>query len=267
MAATILNISEDHMDRYDSMADYIKAKFEIYQGASQLIANSDDEATWPTDLSNTQFFGSKKGDYHLSLSQAGLGDELALMYKNTSLMPVSEMAMTGRHNQLNALAALALAKAAGIEQSACLETLRQYSGMAHRCELVSDKLGMTWVNDSKATNVGATIAALQGLAANVEGRLHLIVGGDGKGADFSLLAAEFDAYVAELYCMGKDAKAIAQLKNGAHLVKNLEQAVNECVKNGESGDWILLSPACASLDMYKNFMARGEHFKDLVAAL
>jgi len=261
VAATILNISEDHMDRYDGMAEYIAAKLKIYDGAGHVIANSDDEQTWPHHSKADCLFGGQ-GDFHLSE-----GKHPALMCCGEHLLDVEKMAMTGRHNQMNALAALALAKAAGINLDACITTLKHYQGMAHRCEVLGNKFGITWVNDSKATNVGATVAALSGLSGDVKGRLHLIAGGDGKGADFSDLEPEFAQSVAELYCFGKDAKAIAQLKQGAHLVSDLPAAVAECLKNAQSGDWVLLSPACASLDMYANFMARGDHFRELVAQL
>jgi len=260
-AATVLNISEDHMDRYAGLNEYIAAKHKIAHQAEQLIVNLDDPQSWVDDspASRITFSIQQTADFSLSHDQAYLlrGEKI--------LLETSALALVGTHNYANILAALALAEAADIDLDASLCAAKQFAGLAHRCQLVARKNGIAWINDSKATNVGATLAALQGLSGNT-GRLWLIVGGDSKEGDLCELKAAF-AKLAGVVAFGKDKQRFVELANNVYLRDDLESAFAWCAEHAESGDTVLLSPACASLDMYKNFEARGQHFCQLVEAL
>lgn len=177
------------------------------------------------------------------------------------------MSLFGEHNHFNALAAAALALAAGANREAIAQTLRTFKGLPHRCELVAELAGVRWINDSKATNIGATQAALAGLRSSVTGKLILIAGGDAKGADLSELAAVLTQDVQELITLGQDGPAIAALKAGSKTVKTLQQAVKLAAELAKPGDMVLLSPACASLDMFKSYADRGEQFAKAVREL
>ncbi|EKE71453.1 UDP-N-acetylmuramoyl-L-alanine--D-glutamate ligase [Gallaecimonas xiamenensis] len=254
VAATILNLSPDHLDRYGGMAEYGAAKHRIYDGAKVCVYNSDDAATSPAGEGVS--FGSQ-GDFHLS--------DGWLMHGEEQLLKASDVRLLGRHNHYNALAALALGKAANIPMSAMLDSLRSYPGLPHRCESVAVKDGVRYVNDSKATNLGSTEAALDGFA-DLEGDIILLAGGDAKGADLNPLKAKMGK-VRELICFGKDAQALAALSEHSHQVDNLDQALPLAASLAKAGDLVLLSPACASLDQFQNFEARGQRFRELVEAL
>ncbi|UPW17943.1 UDP-N-acetylmuramoyl-L-alanine--D-glutamate ligase [Agarivorans sp. TSD2052] len=260
-AATVLNISEDHMDRYQGLADYIAAKQKIYQHATTAIVNLDDADSQPHVNAKQviSFSLTSAGDYSLSDNQQ------QLMKGERVLLATEELPLVGTHNYANILAALALADAAGIALEACLIAIKQFVGLAHRCQLVSRKRGISWINDSKATNVGATIAALKGLV-QARQQLWLIVGGDSKDGDLSELAGPLAA-VAGVVAFGKDKQRFKDIAANTLLVDNLEQALTWCKQQAKSGDTVLLSPACASLDMYRNFENRGQHFCQLVEAL
>jgi UDP-N-acetylmuramoylalanine--D-glutamate ligase len=178
-------------------------------------------------------------------------------------MPVRELKIRGAHNQSNALAALALGHAVGLPFAPMLEALREFTGLAHRCQWVRERNGVNWYDDSKATNVGAALAAIEGLGADIDGKLVLIAGGDGKGADFSALREPVARFCRAVVLLGRDAERLAQsLGEGVHQVrvKTLDEAVQQCAELAEPGDAVLLSPACASLDMFKNFEERGRLF-------
>ena len=147
-----------------------------------------------------------------------------------------------------------------------LEALTSYQGLEHRCQTVTSDDGILWINDSKATNVGATVAAIDGLAPMLTGasQLFLIAGGDGKGADFSPLNAVIAEHVSEIYALGKDKQAMLALTANGHAVDSIEQAVSLCRAKAKPGDIVLLSPACASIDMFANFAARGQAFVNAV---
>ncbi len=263
--ATILNVSEDHLDRYDSYQDYAQTKQRIYQQSKQALFNRDDPLTRPENNRQAQLsFGFDNQDYGL-ISDAQQHIYLA---KNAQpLLAVTSLKLSGKHNWMNALAAFALGEAVNIDKNAMLRTLQSYTGLAHRCEFVADVHGVRWINDSKATNVGATQAALAGLSDTIAGAVHVILGGEGKGADFSELAAVLHELKGEIVCFGKDGQEIARHHQRAKVVKNLDAAVRRIAERAKPGDLAILTPACASLDMYPNFMARGEHFKQLVASL
>ncbi|MED5523582.1 UDP-N-acetylmuramoyl-L-alanine--D-glutamate ligase [Gallaecimonas pentaromativorans] len=254
VAATILNLSPDHLDRYRTMAEYGAAKQRIYQGASHCIYNSDDAATTPPQGGVS--FGSQ-GLYHLAGGMLMRGEE--------PLMATAEVRIIGRHNHMNALAALALGEAAGIPLGAMIKSLKSFRGLPHRCEVVAEKDGVLFVNDSKATNLGSLEAALDGFA-DIDGNIILLAGGDAKGADLSPLAARMGK-VSALICFGQDGDKVAALKAGAHRVETLDEALPLAASLAKPGDLVLLSPACASLDQFTNFEARGARFRELVEAL
>ncbi|MGL4958098.1 MAG: UDP-N-acetylmuramoyl-L-alanine--D-glutamate ligase [Plesiomonas sp.] len=273
IAATVLNVTEDHMDRYQGLDDYRAAKLSIYQHAAHLIINADDPLTMPEAPADGPIisFGITQGQYRLSeidgiqwLTAPVVGD-LHAVERSDAILPVSEMKLVGQHNYANALAALALADAAGISRTGALQALRIFGGLEHRFQLVHEAHGIRWINDSKATNVGSTEAALHGL--KVSGRLHLLLGGDGKGADFSSLQPLLQSAHIQLYCFGRDGQQLAALKPGSVLVETLEQAMQQIAGVVSTGDMVLLSPACASLDQFKNFEVRGQEFVRLAREL
>lgn len=261
VAAAHLNVSEDHLDRHGTMANYAAAKQRIFQHTQLAVWNQDDELTKP------QF--SVPADIAIGLSSGAYGltnidNENWLQVAGEPLMRVNEMSMVGRHNQFNALAAAAVALAAGASRQGLHKALQTFVPLPHRCTLVAESQGVRWVNDSKATNVGATLAAIAGLRADVAGKLILIAGGDGKGADFTELAAVLRQHIDVVITLGRDGPAIAKLVPGAIEVIDLTAAVKQAAKLVNSGDLVLLSPACASLDMFKNYEERGRLFAEAV---
>lgn len=267
VAATVLNISKDHMNRYPlGLQQYRAAKLAIYRGAAVCVVNAEDLLTLPVrgkkDASFVSF-GAEHGDYSLRRRDG----RTWLMACGEPLMDCAEMHINGRHNYINALAALVLADAAGIPRTASLKALQQFRGLAHRFELVYEHNGVRWINDSKATNVGSTEAALNGLDG-VTGILHLLLGGDGKSADFSPLALCLRGKRVQLYCFGQDGAQLAALCPAvATLTETLEQAMRIIGSRVRAGDLVLLSPACASLDQFKDFEVRGEVFARLARAV
>ena len=254
-AATILNISEDHMDRYNnSVEEYRAAKLRIYQNAENIIVNGEDPLTYPTQAveklirfaeQNAEY--SKKNDTLYAYDDAVIG--------------IKQMLIRGRHNEMNALAAMALAEAAGIPREGIVKALQTYGGLPHRFQAVATNDGVRWVNDSKATNVGSTVAALNGL--EVAGTLYLLLGGDGKAADFSELIPLVNKANIVCYCFGQDGEQLAKLSTQSVLVATMQEAVEQIRPQLKTGDMVLLSPACASLDQFKNFEERGNIFMAL----
>ncbi|WP_372876402.1 UDP-N-acetylmuramoyl-L-alanine--D-glutamate ligase [Pseudomonas sp.] len=269
--ATCLNISEDHMDRYASLAAYHLAKHRIFRGARQVVVNRDDALSRPlvADDLPCWSFGLGKPDF----KRFGLleeGGEKCLAYQFDALLPVRELKIRGAHNQANALAALALGHAAGLPMAPMLEALKRFAGLPHRCQWVGERNGVSYYDDSKATNVGAALAAIEGLGADLAGKLVLLAGGDGKGADFSALAKPVAQYCRAVLLLGRDAERLAAaLGEGVPLIRvaSLEEAVQRAAELARPGDAVLLSPACASLDMFKNFEERGRLFAQAVEAL
>ncbi|MBX9762680.1 MAG: UDP-N-acetylmuramoyl-L-alanine--D-glutamate ligase [Pseudomonadaceae bacterium] len=269
--ATCLNLSEDHMDRYADLPAYHLAKHRIFRGARQVVVNRDDALSRPlvADQLPCWYFGLGKPDF----KRFGLLEENGekhLAFQFDTLLPVCELKIRGAHNQSNALAALALGHAVGLPMEAMLATLRQFAGLAHRCQWVGERQAVSYYDDSKATNVGAALAAIEGLGADIAGKLVLIAGGDGKGADFSALKAPVGRFCRAVVLLGRDAELLADaLGDAAPLirVKTLEEAVARAAELAEAGDAVLLSPACASLDMFKNFEERGRLFAQAVEGL
>ncbi len=262
-AATVLNISEDHIDMHGSLQAYRAAKMHIYRGAVHSLANRDDPQTWNAETAPDLTFG-------LSESPVGVGyDEpnQCITLDGRPLFSIRGTLLTGAHNILNIQAAAGLAHFAGVSTEAMRLACLEFKGLPHRCQLVAEKQGVRWINDSKATNVGACVAAVEGIAGNTAGRLILIAGGDGKGADFSPLREVLHRYVALVITLGKDGHKIAALGTTSKHVNSLTEAVNHAASVTKAGDVVLLSPACASLDMFDNYMHRGDVFQQAVEEL
>ena len=262
-AAVILNLSEDHLDRYDGMAGYLAAKQRIFSNAKRIVVNRDDAATYPPHQSYWQSFGLNAEAY----GRIQRDNQLWLSVAGKPVLPVSELNIVGAHNQMNALAAMALADAAAIPQTAQLNVLRSFSGLEHRCQFVREVNGVRWINDSKATNVGSTLAAVAGVGESVKGRLWLLAGGQGKGQDFSPLQPLLANQIYRMVCFGQDADTLLKLADNTQRVTDLDEAVRCIAAEAQPGDWVLLAPACASLDQFRNFEQRGQHFADLVNAI
>ncbi len=272
--ATVLNISPDHMDRYDDLMAYHRAKHIIYQGCRQAVWNGDDNLTQPLIPDRVPRCRFSLGTP--DLGQYGVISEEGEQYLACGLdrlMPVSELKMPGQHNVANALAALALGAAVRIPMAVMLQTLRRFSGLEHRCQWVRELEGVQYFNDSKGTNVGATLAAIEGFGAQLQqrgGRILLIAGGDGKGADFSELKAPLLKWGRNVVLIGRDREAIAtalEPEVSTSREDSLSAAVTEARRLARSGDVVLLSPACASFDMFSGFEDRGDQFMALVEAL
>lgn len=260
-AACNLNVTEDHLDRHGTMAAYAAAKQRIYQHTQLAVFNADDALTKPQNPVPAEIAIKLEGqDYGVVQHQA----ESWLQVAGQPLLKLSEMSLVGRHNQFNALCAAAVALASGANRAGLIQALKTYQSLPHRCALVANHQGIRWINDSKATNVGATLAAIAGLRAEVSGKLLLIAGGDGKGADFTELATVLQQQVDTVITLGKDGPAIAALVPGAVQVADLTAAVKYAAAHAKAGDLVLLSPACASLDMFKNYEERGRLFSEAV---
>jgi UDP-N-acetylmuramoylalanine--D-glutamate ligase len=260
------------MDRYADLEHYAATKASIYAASEIRVINRDDPLVAAMAVADETTIGftldsPAEGDFGL-LERDGVK---WLSEGHHPLMPVTELRIPGRHNIANALAALALGRAVGLAQNDMLAALRHYSGLPHRTQWISDKGGVRWYNDSKGTNVGATIAALQGLhPESGSSRSVLIAGGDCKDADFSPLAAVVEETARAVILIGKDApeleSALADRVRMEH-APSLEEAVGRAAALAQPGDRVLLSPACASFDMFRNFEARGEAFIQAVEAL
>ena len=264
-AATVLNLSEDHLDRYQGMDEYAAAKMRIFQGKGCMVLNRDDERSLYAGRCGRKMltFGldaaPRSSDYGLV--------EGCLVRGKEKLLALSELRLAGMHNAANAMAALALCEAIGVAPQKLLHGLRNFTGLAHRVEFVAEQGGVAFFDDSKGTNVGATLAAIQGMGR----RVAIILGGDGKGQDFTPLAPALAAHGRAVALIGRDAMPIAEAIAGCGLpmqqCAGMEEAVRWCAGQAEAGDAVLLSPACASLDMYRNYAHRAEVFVAAVQAL
>jgi UDP-N-acetylmuramoylalanine--D-glutamate ligase len=265
-AATVLNISEDHMDRYDSLAAYAAAKARIFSGDGVQVLNRDDALTLAMALPGRQVisFGLDRcpQDENFGLCE----DELCL--GGDMLMPMSALQVNGLHNVANALAALALTRTLNLPMATLLRGLTHFAGLPHRVEKVAEIEGVTYYDDSKGTNVGATEAALYGMGTR---RAVVILGGDGKGQDFSPLKAAVEANARAVLLIGRDAPLIAAAIEGCGIdiypADSLPAAVEQAQRLAHAGDAVLLSPACASFDMFRNYTHRAEVFVQAVHKL
>jgi UDP-N-acetylmuramoylalanine--D-glutamate ligase len=266
-AAVVLNVTADHLDRYGSVAAYAGAKERIYARAKTLVLNADDPwvmAMRKGDVTHRVTFSIERTDTDYLLLRSG--KQTFLARKGVALLDASHMKITGLHNAANALAALALGEAVGLPMPAMLNALQSFPGLSHRSAWVADINGVRYIDDSKGTNVGATLAAVAGMT----GPLVMIAGGEGKGQDFTPLAAAFRGKVRETVLIGKDAAAIADALQGVcktRKVRSLEEAVAQAQRIASPGDTVLLSPACASLDMFRDYGHRGDVFAAAVRSL
>lgn len=269
-ASVVLNLSPDHMDRYESFDDYCQAKMSIYQGCRYSIFNLDD-ATLQIQMEKSEFLVSfslqdESADFYLHKASA------QLMHGEESIISIGEMKLQGMHNCANALAACALAHTMGVSKRAMAETLRSYPGLPHRTQLVCNRHEIKWFNDSKGTNVGASCAAIQSVGGLPGVRkLVLIAGGVGKGADYQPLLEVCQQFVSAVVLMGEDADLLQDvLQTGSfsiHRAADMQQAVTLAAEFAAPGDAVLLSPAGASFDFYRNYMERGDHFEKLLKDL
>jgi UDP-N-acetylmuramoylalanine--D-glutamate ligase len=264
-AATVLNISEDHLDRYDGLEGYAAAKARIFKGCRAMVLNRDDDRSLAMGRCGKSIvtFGLDKppraADY-------GVVDGW-LMRGNEQLLALTDLKLAGLHNAANALAALALLEAVGVSPQSVLAALREFRGLAHRVEFVASIEGVDYYDDSKGTNVGATLAAINGMGR----KLAIILGGDGKGQDFSPLKPALAAHGRAAALIGRDAAAIEAAIAGCGVplqrCADMTAAVSYCAGQAKAGDAVLLSPACASLDMYRNYAHRAEAFVAAVKSL
>jgi len=269
VAATVLNVSADHLDRYGDLAHYAASKARIFDGCELGVINFDDAQVRampseerPQRLCGFSIAGAAGADYALLMHEG----ESWLAMRGMPVLPVAAMRVAGLHNAANALAALALGEACGLPLAAMLDELREFTGLPHRSQWVGESRGVRYINDSKGTNVGATIAAVEGMSAS----LLLIAGGDGKGQDFGPLAAAVAGRVRLALLIGRDAPQLEQALVGSCAVRrceSLEEAVREAAGSALPGEIVLLSPACASLDMFRDYTERGERFAAAVRRL
>lgn len=269
--AVILNISEDHMDRYASLHDYEEAKQRIFIGCRQVVINRDQSASIPRHWkgaveSSFGFNSPAQGEWGVLV----VDEKHYLALGEKKLMAVAELKIRGRHNVSNALAALALGEALGLPLPAMLTALRKFPGLPHRCQWLRNHHGVEYYNDSKGTNVGASLEAVKSLGELANGKIILIAGGVDKNADFTPMIPAVSQFVKLVILIGRDANKIAEiLKDHVEVFfsKTLSEAVSVAQKFGSDGDIVLLSPACASFDMFTDFNHRGRVFTEAVEAL
>ena len=267
----LLNISPDHLDRYKNLQQYHTAKHRIFRGASKVIINREDALTRP--LISTQIpmisFGLNQPD----LGSFGILEGIQggyLSYGIERLMRIEQVALKGTHNLANVLAALALGQAADLPMQSMLDTLKTFKGLPHRCQAIAEIDSVSFINDSKATNIGATVAAIRGFGNKAHKNIVLIAGGQAKGQEFSVLASEISDFVKLTILIGEDSHKIGSELGDSCEVKysdSLDAAVIEAKQSSVSGDTVLLSPACASFDMFDGFEHRGNCFETAVGGL
>lgn len=266
-AAAVLNLTPDHMDRYHDLDEYAGAKARIFRGNGTMVINADDPHVMRMRQSGRRVvcFGLGRPlagqDYGLDEIR---GEEW-LVHGKQVLLPTREVPLAGRYNLANVLAAMALAETAGVAPAAAIAAVREFRGLKHRTEFVTERDGVRWYDDSKGTNVGATVAALGGMTSPV----ILIAGGDGKGQDFSELKPVCARQARAVVLIGRDAPRIETALEGVvpvHHAKDMPEAVRTAHELAQSGDVVLLSPACASFDMFRNYEHRAEVFRQAVNA-
>lgn len=268
VAAVLLNVSDDHADRYNSINEYAEVKSHIYTGKGVMIINKDDSYVAKVNKNNRKTFS-------ITLSEPEENEFGVISENNTKylsfnkekLIDVSDISIVGEHNYINALAAISLGYSINLPFEAMVNSLKSFKGLPYRCQWVANINGVDWYNDSKATNVAATCSAVTGLSSN---NIILIAGGVSKGADFSDLANVVDHSVRHVILIGKDAKEIEKvLKDKTSIIfsTDLKSAVTTANSVSKSGDIVLLSPACASFDMFSDYQHRGDVFNEVVLNL
>ncbi|MDO4450342.1 MAG: UDP-N-acetylmuramoyl-L-alanine--D-glutamate ligase [Moraxella sp.] len=282
--ATILNLSADHLDRHGDMAGYLAQKLRIFDDVKNAVVWLDDKElarTCIAHLPKTATMISTSGEigegfsaeFCLKGEPSDNGEQIYLCHDGQKLLSSDKILIKGKHNLLNALSALALGHAVGLDMSAMLDVLRTFKGLPHRCEFVADVGGKVYFNDSKGTNIGATLSAIDGLGAVYgDESIALIVGGQGKGQDFAEIMPYAKRFAKHIYLIGQDAELIYdvfisddELANRTHKVFTLDKAVEQDCQSCDKA--VLLSPACASLDQFKNYGERGDKFVSLVKQL
>lgn len=266
-AAAVLNVTPDHMDRYATIEEYAAAKERIFQRAQAAIVNMDDSAVRTMHYQSSHVFGfslqaDPAADYYVHQQ----GDDVILMHGRDRMIAMSELKIRGLHNAANALASIAMCDALNLQRAACLQALRDFPGLPHRSLWVGDVNGVRFVDDSKGTNVGATLAAVAGMP----GSLVLIAGGQGKGQDFQPLAQAFRGKVRHVVLLGQDAQLLDTALQGVvttQFAKDMNEAVQLAANAARPGETVLLSPACASLDMFRDYGHRGDVFAAAVKGL
>jgi UDP-N-acetylmuramoylalanine--D-glutamate ligase len=267
-AVTILNVTEDHMDRYNSFNDYLKAKQRIFSNSEHVVFHRDDTLTHPLD--------KKVKSLSYGFSEPA-NDEFGVVVENNiewivfgkkKIFITQNLKIKGRHNILNAMAAMALCKCLNISWQAMTTALSEFKGLQHRCEWVQEIKGISFYNDSKATNVGAAVAAINGFESSAK-RLFLIAGGLDKDSDFSSMASVIQKKVEHVFLIGRDANKLEQAigKDLCTHCIDIYVAVNDAFHAASFGDVVLLAPACASFDMFKNYEDRGDTFVKAVMGL
>jgi len=265
--AVLLNVSPDHLDWHTDEDEYRQSKYRVYREARAAVVNRDDDeaAEKAQGIDKVVTFGLDEpveGQYGIRRDD----DEIYLARGDTLLIATTDMAMVGLHNQANSLAALAAGELLGLEMPAMLQVIGEFPGLPHRMQFVARKAAVDYINDSKATNVAAAVASIE----SVDGILVLVAGGDGKGGDFSELAAALEGKLRAAVLVGQDAEAIADALDTVmpvYFAQDMDDAVCQAAAYAESDDTVLLAPACASFDQYDNYGARGDAFHDAVEAL
>lgn len=265
--SVLLNVSPDHLDWHADEREYRQTKYRVYREAKSAVVNrADDAAAEHTrKLDKVVSFGLDEP----AEGQFGIRREETASYLargDAFLLSTDDLAMIGMHNQANALAALAAGELAGLKMASMLQVLCEFPGLPHRMQFVDRISNVDYVNDSKATNVGAAVASIE----SVDGMLVLVAGGDGKGGDFRELAVALENKLRGAVLIGKDAEAISDALDTVmpvYFARDMDDAVGQAAAYAEAGDTVLLAPACASLDQYDNYAARGDAFRDAVGVL
>jgi len=268
--AVNLNVSPDHLDRYDSFQDYANAKLKIYEKCQTAVINRDDPLSFKNVAMPSQVlsFGFKKMKDEFTLIK--LDGKWSIAKGDNPIICADEIALKGMHQLKNCMAALAIAELLELPIKQCLAVLREFKGLKHRCQLIRDHAGVAWYDDSKGTNVGAVTAAINGLGSLISGKIILIAGGQGKESDYGELDHVVKQYVKRVVLIGEDANKIYHQLNpiaDCEFASDMSDAVEKANQVAKSGDIVLLSPACASFDMFKNFEHRGDTFIEAVNSL
>ena len=270
-AATVLNISDDHLDRHGTLEAYIDAKHRIFDNAKSAVVWRDGEFVAPEEpLASQELIEYGLGESSTGFAIAAFEDKndgssdkqsLFITFNGEKLIALSEIHLAGMHNVLNVMAALGICLKLGVSPELAVKHLHSFKSAPHRCVEIARVNDIRYIDDSKATNIGATVAALEGLAPTIQGKLILIAGGDAKGADIASLSPYLTKYVSHVFAVGKDAHLFGKSFTHTTRVATMKDAVKAATRLAASGDVVLLSPACASLDMFKNYMHRGDVFK------
>lgn len=271
LVATLLNISPDHLDRHADLDDYLRAKKRVFHNTQYAVVNADEPETFaqlvfqnaPVTFSLLDHASERSVNWHIKKIQ----NNVFLSHDNAPLIDVKELGLKGQHNWQNALAVLAMGFLLDLPMSSMLNTLKTFSGLPHRCQKVNTSDGVAWYNDSKATNVGAAVAAIKGIGSQTVGKCILIAGGDSKGVSLDDLKQPVSQYISHVITLGQDAEKINRALQGCTTlvsVNTVKEAVAYAASIVNPGDSVLLAPACASWDQYANYMERGNDFMKAV---